>query len=141
MMRRFSPKFSAASLTTYLIGWFCIAPILVLCTCADGHAAYSFQGHADPACGQHDESDGHRHSSDSGDHQDHQDHDDEQLRLGEMLTSNSIQTTFSFVPVCIGIVDRFQDESNTSHSLDYGIRAHGPPESVLASITCTILLI
>ena len=132
------PQLGTASLTTYLTVWFCVTPILVLCTCTEGHAAYAIQGHAEPACGHHDED----HSpATPHDPTDQHDHEDEQIQADEWLTSNPNLNVLIFSAVCVGVIDDSQDPANTFHALGPGNRTHGPPEPLRASISSTILLI
>lgn len=128
-----------SGLAAYLAVWFIIAPILVVCTCADGHVAYTVQGHAEPACGHPDEN--HGSPTTPSDSDKPHDHEDEQLPVGEWVTSNSSVCSFVIATVCVGFVEFSEADPAILYALISGNRAHGPPGITVATLSSTVLLI
>ena len=102
-MRRWFCKLGTAGLATFLTGWFCIAPVVVLCTCLQGHAAYALHGHAEPACGEHEHESQREPPLGSGNQHDHE---DAQVSPDELLARSSNQVHRAHGPpksVCTSI--------------------------------------
>ncbi|MDP6152625.1 MAG: hypothetical protein QF785_04550 [Phycisphaeraceae bacterium] len=136
-MRRWFCKLGTAGLATFLTGWFCIAPVVVLCTCLQGHAAYALHGHAEPACGEHEHESQREPPLGSGNQHDHE---DAQVSPDELLARSSNPTRLVSSVVCIGVTSTTYNQAGTFLSANQVHRAHGPPKSVCTSITSTVLL-
>ena len=139
-MIRLLPKHGTASFTIYLTVWFCIAPILVLCTCTEGHAAYAIQGHEEPACGHQHQEEDHAPATPLEAPANQHDHEDVQVQSDEWLTSNSNLSVLIFSTVFVGVIDAVQGQSSSFRVYGLRNRTHGPPEPLRASISSTILL-
>lgn len=133
-------KIGLSGFVAYLTAWFCIAPVLVACTCADGHVAVTVQGHSEPACGHSHEIHDPVSPSDTDSHQDHE---DEQIPVDEWVASNSNSSLapFLFDAICVGIVEFLDVDPAILYAADSSIWANAPPGTVSASIACTVLLI
>lgn len=137
-MPRLFSQLGTVGLTFYLAVYLCIAPILVLCTCAEGHVAYALEGHAEPACGHHD--DGRSSKPDqqpAGQH----DHTDIQIQADDCLTTKSESRCIVLaLPAVLGVLNDYRFDS-TRDLLRFCHRTSKPLLNLRASITTTILRI
>lgn len=125
-------------MATLMMGWFAVAPAVVLCTCTAGHTTYALQTHDEPACGHHD------HSLQQDEDQDPAtpvNHEDEKALSDSWRPSKSDP---GVPPIaCSAVLPLGFEAVGADHALASHLSRQllGPPESVRAVVVTTILLI
>ncbi|MAE65855.1 MAG: hypothetical protein CMJ18_16415 [Phycisphaeraceae bacterium] len=118
---------------TCLALWGCMAPILVLCICDQGHARSAIQGHADGQCGHHDGD----HGADPERSPDH-DHEDSPLGADGVTVDASGPRTLSPLAFVAFTVSSVNETSRSHAGLSLG-RRDGPPGDHRLALTSTVL--